>query len=152
MFHVLTNLPITVQKAAPLGAQTRTQGRGRICWQRETYLCEKIRLNRTVWTSQQKEPHFKCYNVRNMLSQHGHSVVFLPASRITTPCKVSSSHNVTLKSDDVLKLMQDKFSSVNSRGMGCGTPPCGTLGNGRQPETCEVTQRHAYAGTEGVRW
>jgi hypothetical protein len=68
-----------------------------------------------------EKPHFKCHKVENLLAKHGHSVLRLPpynpeldpVEKIWTCVKNwVASHNVTFKTDDVVQLLCDKFSSV----------------------------------------
>jgi hypothetical protein len=68
-----------------------------------------------------KKPYFRCYKVNNLLTKHGHSVLRLPPyhpelkpiEKIWALVKNGvASHNVTFKTDDVVQLLYDKFSSV----------------------------------------
>jgi transposase len=78
----------------------------------KTEFCELFKL---------KKPHFKCYKVDNLLAKHGHSVLRLPPyhPELNPIEKISAlvknwvaSHNVTFKTDNVVHLLYDKFSSV----------------------------------------
>jgi transposase len=68
-----------------------------------------------------KTSHFKCYKVDNAPAKHGHSVLRLPpyhpelnpTEKIWALVKNwVALHNVTFKTNDVVQLLHDKFSSV----------------------------------------